>query len=121
MSHGNGSSQGKRQKKQLSNNEKIYEKRIRSGYGRYIVPGAIGTVVILLIPFIANIWISLHSWRGGRSKMKFIGLDNYVKLLGDEKVLDLIFQFVVHDCGHGNYSAAYRSDSCSSIVRLYRS
>lgn len=82
MSHGNGSSQGKRQKKQLSNNEKIYEKRIRSGYGRYIVPGAIGTVVILLIPFIANIWISLHSWRGGRSKMKFIGLDNYVKLLG---------------------------------------
>lgn len=43
MSHGNGSSQGKRQKKQLSNNEKIYEKRIRSGYGRYIVPGAIGT------------------------------------------------------------------------------
>ena len=85
MSHGNGSSQGKRQKKQLSNNEKIYEKRIRSGYGRYIVPGAIGTVVILLIPFIANIWISLHSWRGGRSKMKFIGLDNYVKLLGDEK------------------------------------
>ena len=42
-------------------------------------------VVILLIPFIANIWISLHSWRGGRSKMKFIGLDNYVKLLGDEK------------------------------------
>ena len=24
MSHGNGSSQGKRQKKQLSNNEKIY-------------------------------------------------------------------------------------------------
>ena len=85
MSHGNGSSQGKRQKKQHSNNEKIYEKRIRSGYGRYIVPGAIGTVVILLIPFIANIWISLHSWRGGRSKMKFIGLDNYVKLLGDEK------------------------------------
>ena len=85
MSHGNGSSQGKRQKKQLSNNETIYEKRIRSGYGRYIVPGAIGTVVILLIPFIANIWISLHSWRGGRSKMKFIGLDNYVKLLGDEK------------------------------------
>ena len=49
-----------------------------------LFPGAIGTVVILLIPFIANIWISLHSWRGGRSKMKFIGLDNYVKLLGDE-------------------------------------
>lgn len=82
MSNASGAPRGRRRP---SDNERIYEKRIRSGYGRYIIPGAIGTIVILLVPFVANLWISLHSWRGGRSMMTFVGLGNYAKLLNDEK------------------------------------
>lgn len=42
MSHGNGSSQGKRQKKQLSNNEKIY------GLSLFGVGEWVGGVVVLV-------------------------------------------------------------------------
>jgi raffinose/stachyose/melibiose transport system permease protein len=61
------------------------EARSRSGYGRYLVPGVVAFVVVLLVPFVGNIYISLHSWRGGRSQMRWVGLDNYAALLHDEK------------------------------------
>ncbi len=76
---------GSRGRRELTEQQKIYERRIRSGYGRYIIPGALGTIVVLLIPFVANILISCTNWRGGRSKMKWIGFDNYARLFQDEK------------------------------------
>ena len=70
---------GSRGRRELTEQQKIYERRIRSGYGRYIIPGALGTIVVLLIPFVAaDILISCTNWRGGRSKMKWIGFDNYI-------------------------------------------
>ncbi len=61
------------------------EARNRRGYGRYMIPGIVAFAVILLVPFIGNIYLSLHSWRGGKSPMTWVGLDNYATLLHDEK------------------------------------
>jgi len=52
-------------------------------YLPYLVPGAIGFVLIILYPLIANIWISLHDWRGGNAPLTWVGFDNYVALMSD--------------------------------------
>ncbi len=62
-----------------------FARRSRSGYGRYLAPGIVSFVVVLLVPFIGNIWISLHHWRGGRSAMRWVGLENYTTLMHDER------------------------------------
>lgn len=54
-----------------------------SGYWLYLLPMAIGFLVIIAAPLLMNAWISLHSWQGGASSMNFIGLDNYAELLVD--------------------------------------
>ncbi len=70
---------------------KDYLRRQRAGYGRYLIPGAIVFTLIALIPFLANIWISFHSWRGGNTEMIWVGLANYTDLLQDE---DFLISFV---------------------------
>lgn len=71
----------------MSNNSRraSLEARNRSGYGRYMIPGVVAFVVVLLVPFIGNIYISLHTWRGGKSVMTWVGLDNYAALMHDDK------------------------------------
>lgn len=53
------------------------------GYWPYLIPGMIGFTVIILIPFALNLYYSLTKWKGGMSKMRFIGLENYGNLLHD--------------------------------------
>lgn len=60
-----------------------FASRQRAGYGRYMLPGIIAFTIVAVVPFIANIWISLHSWRGGNTPLVWVGLDNYVTLMGD--------------------------------------
>jgi len=43
----------------------------------------VGFSIIVLIPLAANVFISLFSWKGGRAKMKWVGLENYFDLLRD--------------------------------------
>ena len=54
-----------------------------SGYWPYLLPMAIGFLVIIAAPLVMNGWISLHSWKGGSSPMTFIGLSNYQELAAD--------------------------------------
>jgi raffinose/stachyose/melibiose transport system permease protein len=56
----------------------------RRGYLVYLVPALIAFTVVVFIPFGANIYYSLLNWRGGLAIPTFVGLDNYVALLGDE-------------------------------------
>ncbi len=69
----------------LTAQERLYERNRRAGYGRYLFLGAIGTVVILVVPFISNLALSFFSWRGGRSRMRWVGLGNYIDLLHDDQ------------------------------------
>ncbi len=55
----------------------------RSGYWWYLLPGLIAFALIILIPFLLNLWYSLHAWKGGRSAMRWVGLGNYADLMSD--------------------------------------
>ena len=54
-----------------------------AGYYLYLIPGGLGFLVIVLFPFVMNIAISFTSWRGVHLP-RFIGLDNYTRLLQDD-------------------------------------
>lgn len=54
-----------------------------AGYWLYLLPGLAAFLVIIVIPFCLNLWYSLHSWKGGRAPMRWIGLQNYANLLHD--------------------------------------
>jgi raffinose/stachyose/melibiose transport system permease protein len=55
----------------------------REGYGRYLIPGLLGFLAIIVVPFGMNIGISLFDWDGvGRAR--WTGLSNYHELFGDE-------------------------------------
>jgi raffinose/stachyose/melibiose transport system permease protein len=55
----------------------------RAGYYLYLIPGGLGFLVIVLIPFVMNIGISFTAWRGVRWP-RFVGLQNYAQLLQDD-------------------------------------
>ncbi|MDB5526154.1 MAG: sugar transporter [Rhizobium sp.] len=53
------------------------------GYWLYLIPGTLGFVVIILIPFVMNLGISFTTWKG-IGVPKFAGLRNYERLLADD-------------------------------------
>ncbi|WP_423464998.1 carbohydrate ABC transporter permease [Promicromonospora sp. MS192] len=55
----------------------------RRGYWWYLLPIGVGFAAVVAAPFLANVLISLHSWRGGMAPLRWVGLDNYTELLGD--------------------------------------
>lgn len=56
-------------------------------YGPYLIPITIGFLVIVAVPLAFKVWFSLHSWKGGRATMKWVGLENYAALFGDAEFL----------------------------------
>lgn len=60
-----------------------WKQRERRAYWLYLIPMVVGFSIIVLIPLAANVFMSLFSWKGGRAKMKWVGLENYFDLLRD--------------------------------------
>jgi raffinose/stachyose/melibiose transport system permease protein len=56
----------------------------RGSFWWYLLPGFVLLAVIVLIPLVWNIYLSFTSYRGIRPP-KFIGLNNWVRLFGDDK------------------------------------
>jgi raffinose/stachyose/melibiose transport system permease protein len=54
----------------------------RRGYYLYLIPGAVGFIVIVLIPQIANFALSFTAWKGV-GLPRLVGLMNYQRLLTD--------------------------------------
>ena len=54
-------------------------------YLPYLVPGLIGFVVVIGIPFGTNVVYSFQKWKGGMAPHVWVGLDNYSALLHDEQ------------------------------------
>jgi raffinose/stachyose/melibiose transport system permease protein len=55
----------------------------REGYGRYLVPGLLGFLAVIVVPFGMNIGISLADW-DGVGRLRWSGLGNYRELFTDE-------------------------------------
>jgi raffinose/stachyose/melibiose transport system permease protein len=54
------------------------------GFWIYLIPGLVLFTVVILVPFVWNIYLSFTKYRGIKPP-EWIGLDNWAKLLGDEK------------------------------------
>ncbi|SMQ71352.1 carbohydrate ABC transporter membrane protein 1, CUT1 family [Agreia sp. VKM Ac-1783] len=56
----------------------------KRGFWLYLIPGLVLFTIIILVPLIWNIYLSFTSYRGIRPP-EWIGLDNWIKLMGDDK------------------------------------
>src|ERR1700760_2580920 len=54
----------------------------RRGYYLYLIPGALGFLLIVLVPQIANFVLSFTTWKGV-GLPRWVGLMNYQRLLTD--------------------------------------
>jgi len=54
-------------------------------YLPYLIPGLIGFVLVIGIPFGTNVVYSFQKWKGGMAPHHWVGLDNYVALMHDEQ------------------------------------
>ena len=64
--------------------EKPPREKRSGGYWLYLIPGFVLFTFIVLIPLIWNVYISFTSWRGIKPPV-FIGLDNWIELMGDDQ------------------------------------
>lgn len=55
----------------------------KAGYWLYLIPGIIAFTVVIIIPFVMNLYYSLTKWKGGAAKKKFVGIQNYLDLAHD--------------------------------------
>jgi len=53
-----------------------------AGYYVYLIPGAIGFIAIVLVPFVMNTAASFTRWNG-IARPRFIGFENYIRLFND--------------------------------------
>ena len=65
----------------------------------FLLPSAIPLVLFTLGPMVAALCLSLTKWNL-LSPIKFIGLDNYVKLLGDPNTRDVFLHTVYYIVGY---------------------
>jgi raffinose/stachyose/melibiose transport system permease protein len=56
----------------------------KRGFWLYLIPGLVLFTIIILVPLIWNIYLSFTSYRGIRPP-EWIGLDNWAKLMADDK------------------------------------
>ncbi|AXE37543.1 carbohydrate ABC transporter permease [Acidipropionibacterium virtanenii] len=54
-------------------------------YWLYLAPMLVGTLIVVLVPFGYNVYLSFFHWKGGLAPMRFSGLDNYKNLMVDEQ------------------------------------
>lgn len=61
-----------------------FQQRIAPVY--FLAPALILFSIFVLFPIVQSIWISFHKW-DGFGPMKWVGLKNYIKLMGDPRFL----------------------------------
>jgi ABC-type sugar transport system permease subunit len=65
--------------------------RIKRSFQKYTLPylfiavPVIGLIIFMFIPMVTSLWWSLNEYTG-LTAPKFVGLDNYIKLLTDDKI-----------------------------------
>lgn len=57
--------------------------RLQRGYGVYIVPGLVLTGLVIVLPFLVNVFVSFSRWNGVQQP-KWVGIANYIRAFGDE-------------------------------------
>ncbi len=58
--------------------------RRRDKYLRFVVPAVVVIIAVIIFPWVFTVFMSLHDWQVA-SPRRWVGLDNYAALLGDER------------------------------------
>lgn len=81
----------------------VRPRRTRARYAltvlAFLLPSALPLLAFTLGPMVAALWVSLTKWNL-LSPMKFIGLDNYTKLLTDSETRDVFLHTVYYIAGY---------------------
>lgn len=67
----------------------------RGKYVRFIVPALVLILAVIIFPWAFTIWMSLNDWDIGK-EAKFVGLDNYAKLFGDQRFLQSTVRTLIY-------------------------
>ncbi|WP_019147448.1 carbohydrate ABC transporter permease [Timonella senegalensis] len=65
----------------------------------FLLPSAIPLAIFVFRPMISSLWISLHEWNL-ISDMKWVGLENYSKLLSSDQTWDIIGHTLLYIAGY---------------------
>jgi len=66
----------------------------RRRYMLFVVPAVAVMLAVIIFPWIFTFFMSVHDWRIGQAKT-FIGLDNYLKLINDERFRNSVWRTLV--------------------------
>jgi len=67
----------------------------RLRYMLFIVPALAVMFAVIIFPWLFTFFMSVHDWRMGQAKT-FVGVDNYTKLLSDERFLSAVVRTLVY-------------------------
>jgi multiple sugar transport system permease protein len=67
----------------------------RRRYMLFIVPALAVMFAVIIFPWLFTFFMSVHDWRMGQAKT-FVGVDNYTKLLSDERFLSAVVRTLVY-------------------------
>jgi multiple sugar transport system permease protein len=63
-------------------------------YMLFVLPAIAVMMAVIIFPWLFTLFMSVHDWRIGQAKT-FVGLDNYLKLLSDERFLGSVTRTLV--------------------------
>ena len=66
----------------------------RRRYMLFIVPALAVMFAVIIFPWLFTFFMSVHDWRIGQAKT-FVGLDNYLKLVNDERFRNSVSRTLV--------------------------
>jgi multiple sugar transport system permease protein len=66
----------------------------RRRYMLFVVPAVAVMMAVIIFPWLFTFFMSVHDWRIGQAKT-FVGLDNYLKLVNDERFRDSVTRTLV--------------------------
>jgi len=61
----------------------------------FIVPALAVMFAVIIFPWLFTFFMSVHDWRMGQAKT-FVGLDNYTKLMNDERFVNSVVRTLVY-------------------------
>jgi len=72
---------------------------LRDGRGRYLLfvaPALAVMAAVIIFPWLFTLFMSVHDWRIGQAQHSFVGIDNYLKLLRDDRFLGAVARTLIY-------------------------
>ncbi len=83
-----------------SKNRRSMKKEVRSALVAYsfIIPNFLGFCIFTLVPILFAFVLAFMEWNGV-SEMKFVGLDNFIRMFSDKEFMQSFWNTIIYVCG----------------------